>query len=74
MHRQKGHMYSGSFFQRKVKKRNTFSSYICHPSMANNEVSGIVVLNALIKYIQTKIDITAIDFLWLQKLLEVLIL
>tara|TARA_B100000029_G_scaffold476947_1_gene521558 strand:+ start:50703 stop:51998 length:1296 start_codon:yes stop_codon:yes gene_type:complete len=51
----KGHMYSGeAFFKGKSKKEILFSSYICHPSMANNEVSGIVVLNALIKYIQTK--------------------
>ena len=31
-----------------------FSSYVCHPSMANNELSGPVVLAAIINYIKTK--------------------
>ena len=36
----------------KSKKEIFFSSYICHPSMANNELSGSVLLNALVKYIK----------------------
>ena len=40
----------------KIKGRNKkeifFSSYVCHPSMANNELSGPVLLNALLKYIK----------------------
>jgi aminopeptidase-like protein len=30
-----------------------FSSYVCHPSMANNELSGPLVLNAIFDYIKT---------------------
>ncbi len=29
-----------------------FSSYVCHPSMANNELSGPVLLNAIINYVK----------------------
>ena len=29
-----------------------FSSYICHPSMCNNELSGPVLLNAIMQYIK----------------------
>ena len=36
----------------KNKNEVFFSSYVCHPSMANNELSGPVLLNALIKYIE----------------------
>jgi len=38
----------------KMKKEIFFSSYICHPSMANNELSGPVLLNAIAKYIKEK--------------------
>ena len=34
------------------KKEIFFSSYVCHPSMANNELSGPVLLNAILKYIK----------------------
>ena len=36
----------------KDKKEIFFSSYVCHPSMANNELSGPVLLNALMMYVK----------------------
>lgn len=43
---------SHALLKGKYKKEIFFSSYVCHPSMANNELSGPVVLNGLIKYIK----------------------
>ena len=38
----------------KNKKEIFFSSYICHPSMANNELSGPVLINAIMLYLKKK--------------------
>ena len=45
--------YGELIIKGKNKKEVLFSTYICHPSMANNELSGIVVTTALAKYLTT---------------------
>ena len=45
---------SHAIFKGKTKKEIFFSSYVCHPSMANNELSGPVLLNAIMRYIKSK--------------------
>tara|TARA_Y100001968_G_scaffold280565_1_gene277199 strand:+ start:67532 stop:68839 length:1308 start_codon:yes stop_codon:yes gene_type:complete len=42
---------SHSLIRGKIKDEIMFSSYICHPSMANNELSGPVILAALLEYL-----------------------
>lgn len=44
--------YGESVFKGKSKKEILFTSYICHPSMVNNELSGPVIISALIDYVQ----------------------
>ena len=41
--------YGEYFLKGKSKKEILIVSYICHPSMANNELSGILLLMSLIK-------------------------
>lgn len=38
----------------KSNKEIFFSTYLCHPSMANNELSGPVVLNKLIQFLKNR--------------------
>jgi len=42
------------FIKGKTDKEVLISTYICHPSMANNEISGIVVATRLAQWIQKK--------------------
>ena len=44
--------YAELIIEGKSKKEVFFSTYICHPSMANNELSGPILSTALIKYIK----------------------
>ncbi len=38
----------------KTKKEIFFQSYLCHPSMVNNELSGPVLLSAIMQYVKSK--------------------
>ena len=53
----------------KSKKEIFFSTNICHPSMANNEISGICLLMGIAQYIKSnfKKQITLIGFYLFQK-------
>ena len=51
----KGKMHYGEIFIKgKSKKEIIFTTYICHPSLANNEISGQVVNLFLSKHISVK--------------------
>lgn len=51
----KGKMYYGEIYIKGASKKEVlFSTYICHPSMANNELSGPVIAIYLSNYIQRK--------------------
>ena len=45
--------YGETLIKGKLKKEILFSSYICHPSMANNELSGPVIIASLIHYLNS---------------------
>ena len=45
--------YGEIFIKGKTKKEIFLSTYICHPSLANNETSGPVVTTFLVKWIKS---------------------
>ena len=45
--------YAELLIKGKTKREVFFSTYICHPSMANNELSGPVLAVALARYLQS---------------------
>ncbi len=53
---------SHALIKGKKKKEIFFSSYLCHPSMANNELSGPVVLNKLMQFIKENFKKTSFSY------------
>lgn len=45
-------LYSDAVLQGETDEEVFFSTYVCHPSMANNEISGPVLASALMRYIK----------------------
>ena len=43
---------SHALLKGRSKREIFFSSYVCHPSMANNELSGPVLLSAIMQYVK----------------------
>lgn len=54
-----------AFIKGKKKNQIIFSTNICHPSMANNELSGLVLSSALIKYIKNNFKKTNYSYKFL---------
>tara|TARA_E500000178_G_scaffold356561_2_gene435490 strand:+ start:1611 stop:2882 length:1272 start_codon:yes stop_codon:yes gene_type:complete len=57
--------YGQIFIKGKSKKEILFSTYLCHPSMANNELSGPVVMTKLANFIKKKNNYYSYRFLYL---------
>ncbi len=50
-----GKMYYAEYIKKGLSKKEIiFTTYICHPSMANNELSGPCVLTSLANWLQNK--------------------
>tara|TARA_A100001015_G_scaffold317377_1_gene434198 strand:- start:1614 stop:2924 length:1311 start_codon:yes stop_codon:yes gene_type:complete len=61
-----GYMNYGEYFVKgKTNKEILISTYICHPSMANNELSGPLVVTALANYFKKKKPYYGIRFIYI---------
>jgi aminopeptidase-like protein len=59
-------VYGEIFIPGKLKNKEIFfSTYICHPSMANNELSGPVVAHSLIKHLLAKDNMYSYRFVFI---------
>ena len=56
--------YAEAIIPGKSKQEILISTYICHPSMANNELSGPIVSMALIKHFQKQIPLKTLRFIF----------
>lgn len=62
----KGKLNYGEYYIKgKSKKEILISTYICHPSLANDNLSGIIVSMALIKFFRNRNNNKSIRFLFL---------
>ena len=57
--------YGEAYIKGKNKKEILISTYICHPSMANNELSGPLLSLALLNYFEKKKNFYSLRFLFL---------
>ncbi len=62
----KGNLVYGEYIiPGKSKKEILISTYLCHPSMANNELSGPIVSMGLIDYFKRKKNLKTIRFIFI---------
>jgi aminopeptidase-like protein len=57
--------YGEALIKGKLKKEILISTYICHPSMANNELSGPLVSTAIYNYFKNKKNKYSIRFVFI---------
>ena len=68
-----GKMHYGEYFIKgKSKKEILISSYICHPSMANNELSGPLVAMKLIDHFKKKKNKYSLRFIFVSETIGVI--